>query len=201
MVELSIIILSYNTKKLTKKCIETVVNSLGTKPSLKAEILVLDNASTDGSIEELKKLKTQLQAKIPFKLILSHENLGYSKGNNKAAQEAEGKNLLFLNSDTEALENAVPLFDDWFNEDKYACAGARLIFPGGKLQQSVGRFYTLPIAFAALFLKADYWGLSRLSPRSSTDVDWVSGAALMFKKNIFTALGGFDENIFMYWEE
>lgn len=194
MPELSIIIISYNTKEITKRCLETVVASLKTDPTVKAEIIVLDNNSSDGSVEMLKKFRG-------IECIFSKENLGFGKGNNEAVKQAKGEYLLFLNSDTEALDDAIPQLLAQFKQSKFDFAGARLLNKNKTIQYSAGRFYTLPIAFLALFLFADRWHGSRYSPASTQKVDWVSGACFITRKETYEQLNGFDPAIFMYWEE
>ena len=198
--DLSIIIISYNTKELTKKCIETVRTSLKQDPDIKAEIIVLDNASSDSSAKMLATLKSQFSN---LKLITNSENVGFAKGNNQAVKSAHGKFLLFLNSDTGALHDAVPKLYRLFTHNSYGFdfAGAKLLYSDGSQQASIGRFYTLPVACAALFLRGDHWNISRSSPNSVVKTDWVSGACFITSKETFTALGGFDESIFMYWDE
>ena len=79
--------------------------------------------------------------------------------------------------------------------------GAKLFNPDMTPQPSCGLFYTLPVVFGTLFLKGDYWGLTRQSPNKIRKVDWVSGACIMAKKETYKKTGGFDEGIFMYMEE
>ena len=136
-----------------------------------------------------------------IKLIASKKNLGFGKGNNEAAQQARGDYLLFLNSDTEALEDAVPKLYDQFLKSPYDFAGAKLLNKDLTSQPSVGRFYTLPVAFAALFLFADRYHFTRFSPQKDTSADWVSGACFITHKDTHNDIGGFDDGIFMYWEE
>ncbi|MFQ5452361.1 MAG: glycosyltransferase family 2 protein [Candidatus Paceibacterota bacterium] len=201
MTDLSIIILSYNTKVLTKKCIQSVVASLREDPQIKTEIVVLDNASTDGSVEMLKGFKVD---NLELKVIQNKKNLGFAKGNNKAVKLSKGKTLLFLNSDTQAISDAVPVLYRYFvsSDNTFDFVGAKLLETDGKKPQpSAGPGYTLPVVFAALFLRGDYWGLTRYSPDTTREVDWASGACLMTSKKTFDDLGGFDESIFMYMDE
>lgn len=210
MVDLSIIIISYNTTHLTKKCLETVVDSLN-GVTFSAEIIVLDNNSTDGSVEMLKNFKFQIfsQSEITlrmtnFKLILRQQNLGFSKGNNAAVKESNGKYLLFLNSDTEVLDDAITSLYSFFtgSTNTFNFVGPKLIEKDRITSQpSAGRFYALPVVFAVLFLRGDYYGLTRFSPNTTKQVDWVSGACFICKREDFEKLGGFDEGIFMYMEE
>ncbi len=197
--ELSIIILSYNTEALTRQTIESIYQSTELSKD-RYEIIVLDNASTDDSVQMLKKLAKKHAS---LKIIESKENTGFSKGNNIASKQAKGSYLLFLNSDIIVQENGIDNLLRYLKDHEQTAH-----FVGGKLlnkdlsdQPSSGPFYTLPVVFGALFLRGDYWGLTRYSPNNVKQVDWVSGACIMTKKSTFETIGGFDEEIFMYMEE
>ena len=194
--DLSIIILSYNTRQLLKECLQSVFSSLQNS-NLKFEIIVVDNASTDDSVAMVLK---QFKA---VKLIESKKNMGYSKANNLAARGTKGKYLLFLNSDIVVLNGAIDNLYRFIDQNIDASiAGGKLLNTGGKTPQpSCGPFYSLPVSFGVLFLRGDHWGLTRYSPDVVKKVDWVSGACLMLKKDIFNKIGGFDESIFMYMDE
>ncbi len=197
--ELSIIILSYNTAKVTGNCIESIYESL--KDSvLRYEVIVLDNASTDDSVKLLKGIQKDHNN---LQIIDYKENVGFAKGNNIASKQAKGNYLLFLNSDTIVLNNAIEDLYNYYkaNEKNVHFAGGKLLNKDGSPQPSCGPFYTLPVVFGALFLKGDYWGLTRYSPDDERQVDWVSGACILTSKDIFEKIGGFDEQIFMYMDE
>jgi len=196
--KLSIIILSFNTARLTKQTIDSIYENTILKTE-KFEIIVLDNASSDESVKMLKILQSKHKN---LTLIESAENTGFSKGNNRAAKHARGTYLLFLNSDIIVKSKAI---DQLLTRIKSLPEGD---FVGGKLlnedsseQASCGPFYSLPVIFGALFLKGDHWGLTRYSPQETRQVDWVSGACIMTSKKTFEHMGGFDEDIFMYMEE
>ncbi|HRN70732.1 MAG TPA: glycosyltransferase family 2 protein [Candidatus Woesebacteria bacterium] len=198
-IELSIILISFNTAQITANCIESIYNSKDIK-KIALEVIVLDNASSDHSIQTIKSLQKKYSS---LKLIESKENTGFSKGNNLAAKQAKGEYILFLNSDTLVLENAVYKLLTFYktNQQKAQFIGAKLFNKNMTSQPSAGPFYSLSVVFGALFLKGDYWGLTRSSPDRTTKIDWVSGACIMTKKQYFDEVGGFDEGIFMYMEE
>lgn len=198
MVDLSIIIISYNTKDITKKCLDTVFASLSHDPSVSSEVIVLDNASTDGSVE---MLHTFSATEPRLRFISSFNNLGFGRGNNEAVKASTGTYLLFLNSDTETLEDAIPQLLSQFKSSSYAFSGGKLLNKDLTPQPSAGRFYTLPVAFAALFLFADRYHLTRYSPSRDQKVDWVSGACFITTRENYDKLNGFDPQIFMYFEE
>ena len=192
--DLSIIILSYNTKQLLKKCLDSIFAQ--TNNNLSFEVIVVDNNSTDGSIECVQKDFPQV------KLIQNKENVGFGRANNQAMKEAKGEWVLFFNSDCEVLDNATYKLLT-FAKDK----GENSIY-GGKLynvdktpQASAGKFYTLPVVVSSLFLKGDQLQITRSSPDTSTESDWVSGACLLMHKRVYEKVQGFDETIFMYMDE
>ncbi len=198
--DLSIIVVSYNTKKITKDCVNSIKKSLSGSP-FKVELIVVDNASSDGSVELLGKESSTRN--LIVRIIPNKENVGFGRANNQGVKEAKGEYILLLNSDIVVQDTAIDKLLEYFKANEH-----RIHFLGGKLlnedlsaQPSAGPFYTLPVVFGALFLKGDYWGLTRYSPPRARKVDWVSGACIMTKKEYFTALGGFDEGIFMYFEE
>ena len=199
--DLSIIIISYNTKETTLSCLRSVVKSLRNSP-IKYEILVVDNASTDGSLEEIQNFKLKTQNKFQIQIIQNIQNVGFARANNQAVKLAVGNHILLLNSDTVVIDDAIPCMYNFFVQN------TRVHFLGPKLfnqdmtpQASSAPFYTLPIVFAALFLKGDHWGVSRSSPDKTIETDWVSGACIMTKKEYYDKIKGFDEGIFMYMDE
>lgn len=204
MPDISVIIISYNTADITKRCLDTLVASASHTPSLSVEIVVLDNNSPDNSADMLTTYARQVessQSQCTMKVILNNENLGFGKGNNEAVKHATAETLLFLNSDTEALDDALPALYTAFKKGTYDFAGAHLLNIDLSPQPSVGRFYTLPIAFMALFLFADRFHITRFSPSRDTRADWVSGACFITTRSAYEKLHGFDPAIFMYWEE
>jgi len=201
--KLTIIIISYNTKKITLQCLKSVFQSLKNS-SIKYEIILIDNASTDQSAQAIEKLKLtnkKLGAKI--RLVRNKKNIGFGPANNQAVKIAKGHYLLLLNSDTIVLDNAIEKLYFFYkkNEKKIHFLGAKLLNPDYSPQPSCGPMYTLPMLFFHLFLRGDYWGATRSSPNRLKKVDWISGACILTKKEYFEKVGGFDERIFMYMEE
>lgn len=190
---LSVLIISYNTKRLTLDCLKSIY-AFDTRG---IEVLVLDNDSKDGSVSAIRKKFPQVH------LFAQKQNTGFSKGNNVLLTHATGTYVLFLNSDIKVLDNAILKLLECYrtNEKHISFMGGKLFNENMSPQPSCGAFYTLPVVFLALFLRGDYWGLTRRSPNRFHVVDWVSGACILTKKSIMHRVGGFDENIFMYMEE
>ncbi|HLD24619.1 MAG TPA: glycosyltransferase family 2 protein [Patescibacteria group bacterium] len=192
--DLSIIIVSFNTKKLLDDCLTSVIRSLK-QTKLTHEIIVVDNASTDGTREMLSKKFSKVET------ILNHENVGFGRGNNQGIRKATGEYVLLLNSDTVVLNNAIGKLVSFGRQHANAFVGPKLLNPDKTPQSSCGPFFSLPVVFAALFLKGDSLGLTRWSPHRARRVDWVSGAAILAPKKLFMQDLLFDEEIFMYMEE
>jgi GT2 family glycosyltransferase len=198
-IELSIILISYNTAKITADCIKSIYSSKDIQ-NISLEVIVLDNNSSDNSVHTIKALQKKYST---LKLIANKDNSGFSKGNNIAAKQAKGEYILFLNSDVLVLDDAIYSLLQFLkkNENKFHFVGGKLLNKDKSPQPSCGPFYTIPVIFGALFLKGDYWGLTRYSPDQIQKVDWVSGACILTKKGYFEKVGMFDEGIFMYMEE
>lgn len=202
--DLSIIIISYNTKDITKKCLDTVFTSLSLDPTVKTEVLVLDNNSSDGSPEMLSSYKHPKMVDNKLVVKLHAENLGFGKGNNEATKITKADTILYLNSDTESLNDAIPNLFHYFrsSQNEFDVVGARLLERDGHTPQpSCGPEYTLPVIACFLFFQGDKLHITRYSPNTTKEVAWVSGACFMMRKKEYDAVGGFDEGIFMYMEE
>jgi GT2 family glycosyltransferase len=208
-VKVSIIILSFNTKELLKKCLESLNN-------LVAEIIVVDNGSSDGSVKMIesvisnqqsvaskkKEPNPNHQSPITICLIKNKRNLGYGAGNNQGMKIAKGEYFLLLNSDT-IVKNNAPLKMAQFldKHPEVGVLGCKLLNHDGSPQPSVGPFPNLGASFIMLF--AEHWlgDLVRHSFPKTTEVDWVMGAALMVRREVFEKVGPMDEGLFMYMDE
>lgn len=198
--DLSVIIVSYNTKKITKECIDSINRSM-TGSKIKYEIVIADNASHDGSHELLTKMAEDKANHLVY--FQTGENLGFGKGNNYAVKKSKGEYILLLNSDTIVLNKAIGKMFEFYvaNQKTVHFLGPKLLNRDLTAQASAAHFFTLPVVFAALLLKGDYWGATRSSPDEFKKVDWVSGACIMTTRKLYDRLNGFDKNIFMYMEE
>ncbi len=138
--------------------------------------------------------------KIPsIHVILNDKNFGFAIANNQATSSASGQYLLFLNPDT-IIDNSIPKAFKYIKANK-GFVGFKLLDPDLTPQPSCGRFLKLPLLFIFLFCKGDSFGITKYSPKTSCIVDWVSAAAMLVSKEDFLDLAGFDENIFLYFEE
>jgi GT2 family glycosyltransferase len=200
--DVSIIIINWNSKDYLRKCLATLKS---VSPGLDAEIIVLDNASHDGCGEMLNR-------EFPGVIFIqSDKNLGFAKGNNVGASRAKGRYLLFLNPDTELVEDSVSILRSRLDSLPGAgAAGCRLVNADGSLQSnSVMAFPNVlnqvldSEYFRRTFPTWGVWGSAALySPcLSPSVVDAVSGACIMIDRDLFRSVGGFTEEYFMYAEE
>jgi GT2 family glycosyltransferase len=202
--DLSIILVSYNTRRLTLKCIKSIYKF--TK-NIKFEIIVVDNASSDGSIESLNKLKK----KYPLNLLPQDKNLGFGAANNLGASLAGGKYLLFLNTDTRLSSNALRIALEDAKKIKglgaYSC---KLLNKDGSIQATGGYFPTLARIFTWQLFIDDLPLIGRMFRsvhppvsfyRQRRELDWITGAFMLIPRSVFQKVSGFDEKIFMYVED
>jgi len=192
--DLSVVIVSFNTKKLLDDCLTSLYTSIRGQ-SLNVEIIVEDNVSTDGTREMLAKKYSKVLT------ILNSENVGFGRANNQGIRKSKGEHILLLNSDTIVPNHAIWKLYEFTKKHPRSFVGPKLLNMNRTSQTSCGPFFSLPVVFAALFLKGDVIGLTRLSPKKTRRVDWVSGACIMAAKKLFMDDLLFDEKIFMYMEE
>lgn len=192
--KLSVIILSFNTAKLTKDCVTSVLNQYKNYIGKDLEVIVVDNASSDDTLGLLKRIKG-------IKIIENGGNFGFSKGNNIGAKNSTGNYALFLNSDTRVLDDSFIKMVNFLDENpKVGILGGKLVDSKNRVQKSGGNFYNLFNLFVSLF-GGERMGFVRKIPKKIEAVDWVSGACLLIRKDLFNKLKGFDEQFFMYVED
>jgi len=200
--DLSIIIINWNSAEYLRNCLRSIFEHTR---DLDMEVIVLDNASFDGSREVVQEQFPQVR------FIQSEANLGFAKGNNSAVRQAHGSWLLFLNPDTELLGPAINrLLETGKTLPRVGALGARLLNSDGTLQKScVQAFPSLAKCLLDAdilrqwFPKARVWGNHSLY---STDgvpvpVEGICGACLMTARSTFDRIGGFEEDYFMYVED
>jgi GT2 family glycosyltransferase len=201
-VDLSIIIVNWNTRDLLAQCIQAVYD---TTHSLDFEIIVVDNASTDGSQE-------MVQQEFPdVNLIANAENLGFAKANNQAIQHSQGRYVLLLNSDAFVRENTIEQMVAFMDaHPETGMAGCKLLYEDGRLQPSCSAFPTLFTEFCIatgldkLFPKSPLFGKYRLTYWDFDDVrkvDVILGAFMLVRATAINEVGLMDERYFIYSEE
>ncbi len=220
--DLTISIVSYNTSALLRNCLNSVY---GNVKGVKFEIVVVDNNSTDGSLEMVRKEFPQVA------LIQNKENVGFAKANNQALSRSKGRFFLLLNSDTKVLPNSIEGMVEFMHlHPEVGAVGCEQIRPDGSIQPHIEKFLNLPSALWAVFLGlfnvkalvrspkwrkfiAKYFGsitgktinlyLNHYlrDNKAVQEVDRVSGACLLVRRETIEDVGPLDENFFMYAED
>jgi hypothetical protein len=201
--DLSVVIVNWNTRDLLRACLASVRAGLADSP-LSAEILVVDNASSDGSA-------ARVAAEFPeARLFANRENVNYAGGNNQGIAAAAGDFLLLLNPDTEVPVGAVDALVQFLRDHPHAGAAApALVYPDGRLQPSVRGFPTPQALFGELS------GLGRLFPRSAwaayraaglpsdrpSPVDQPMASAFLVRKTALDQVGAFDEQFPLFFND
>jgi hypothetical protein len=205
---LSIIILNYKTANLAKHCIKNIF-ALGL--NFDYEIIVVDNNSEDKIKEILnEKFENELRSE-KIKFLQTGKNKGMGAGNNAGIKIAKGKYILILNPDVVVLENSIEQMIEFLeNNEKIGIVAPKFLYPNKDYQPSRYRFpkFYIP-AFVRTGLGGLKFGKEKIKKYFMEDVvlegphkiDWVRGAAMMIRKNIFDEIGGFDERFFMYLED
>lgn len=188
---ISAIVVSYNTREMTLECLRVLSTAMEGMPS---EILIVDNASTDGSVGAVS-------AAFPTaRMIVNKRNVGFGAANNQAMQAARGELLLLLNSDAFPKKDAIAVLAEFLRKNPRAgVVGPRLLNADGSLQVSCHPFPTPTHAWLDnLWLSHGY---SRWAHDSVRRVDFVIGACMVVRREVYEKIGGFDERFFMYSEE
>jgi GT2 family glycosyltransferase len=200
--ELSIIIVNWNVKPLLEKALLAIQKY---PPSAAYEVLVVDNASADGSIEMVRDKFPGVTA------IANQRNLGFAGGNNVALKLARGNIILLLNPDTEVQAGALQTYIDFFKNHTHAGAvGVKLLNSDGSLQRSCKSFPSWrTLLWSALFLdvlfpKSKLFGEYEMTYWDQDNerlVDQPMGAALGVRKEVVDKIGLMDEQFYMYFDE
>lgn len=197
--DVSVIIVNYNTLELTKNTIESVFKKT---EGLNYEVILVDNASTDGSVEYFEN---NYKEKIIF--IQNRENLGFGKANNKGIEIAKGKYIFLLNSDTLLINNAIKILFD-FMEQNIECGvcGGNLYDRDNKpvhsFKKELVNIYSDFDFIKNFILKFIYKKRMDFNyANKNIEVGYITGADMFIRKKMLEKVGIFDSDFFMYFEE
>jgi len=225
--DLTVVIVSWNVCDLLRRCLASILaarsmqhRGLGPEPSrapisspnpqehsknLRVEIIVVDNGSSDGSAE-------MVRAEFPqVRLIANEENRGFTAANNQGLAAGQGRYLMLLNPDTELVGDALATMAGYLEEHpRVGVVGPQLRYADGRLQSSRRRFPTLATALFESTVVGEWWPDNRFARRyrmadtpddAIQPVDWLVGACLLVRREVYEQVGGLDEGFFMYSEE
>ncbi|QQZ62136.1 glycosyltransferase family 2 protein [Paenibacillus sonchi] len=202
-VDVSIIVLNYNTCRLTMDCLRSVYDS---ETNFVYEIILIDNNSRDDSVERISREFPGVM------LIANSENVGYARANNQGMEVASGRYVLLLNSDTvvrkDTLQTMISFMD---SRPDIGASGCKVILPDGSLDKACKRGFPTPSAsfyyafgFSKLFPdrpRFNGYQLGYLDPDQDYPVDCLVGAFMLLRRETIEQVGGLDEDFFMYGED
>jgi len=200
--DLSIVIVNWNTKDLLKKCLESV---LAETKGLDFEVFVVDNGSKDGSCKMVEKNFPQV------KLIENKQNVGFARANNQAIKKSRGEYILLLNPDTVILGNTLKKMVDFLeNHHEVGILGPKILNPDGSSQPSCRTFPTLASQVLILLKLHNFFPdlptikkyyMLNWNYNKTREVDQVMGSCFMIRKKLINKIGPLDENYWILFEE
>jgi GT2 family glycosyltransferase len=201
-VRLTIVLVTWNTANLTCECIRSVLLH---RADLAFEIVVVDNASTDGTVKTIHDEFTDVR------VLRNEENVGFARACNQGMRAASSDLILLLNSDTYVIDDAIPRAVDLMNRrSEIGMLACQLQTPEGRVQRTASRnptirhglledlwlYWLLPRRTWGKLMLGAYWDHSE-----EMEVDWVAGAFMLLRRKVFVESGGFNERFFMYGED
>jgi len=203
MVDLSVIIVSYNVRAYLEQALHSITKALS---NISSEIIVVDNASWDGSVAMLHKQFPRIR------VLANSKNVGFAKANNQAIQLAKGKIISLINPDTLVREDTFSTCLEYIHEHADVGAlGCKILNPDGTLQLACRRHFPTPwiaftkiIGLSTLFPKTKMFGqynLTYLNPDKISEVEALSGSFMLVRKAVIDEVGLLDESFFLYGED
>jgi GT2 family glycosyltransferase len=199
--DVSVVIVSFNTREMTTRAVQALLHS---KIARRLQIIVVDNASQDGTAKHLQK-------DFPDITVIESPNEGFAAGNNKGFESSLGKYFLILNPDTEVREDTIASCLSYLEcHADVGALGCRVVHPNGDLDQTIFRFPSLAQVFFNIFFSHGIMEKSKLfgDPRYSSlrrdevhDVDVIAGCYMLVRREVIEQIGGMDERFFVYSEE
>jgi GT2 family glycosyltransferase len=198
----SVVIVSWNTRDVLGACLASLFEHT---QSARLEVIVVDNASADGSVEMLGREFPRV------KVIANAANLGFAKACNQGMRAARGRLILLLNSDTYVRDDVIARMAVYvLSRPEIAMAACQLRYPDGRLQYCAFRplgirqslfedlwlYKCVPRAARDVLLLGGYWPCDR-----EVEAGWIAGAFMMLRREVFEQTGGFSEDFFMYGED
>lgn len=201
--QISVIIVNYNVRDYLQQSLFSLQRAL--RP-FTSEIIVVDNASDDGSVAMLRRRFPRV------KVIANKENVGFGKANNDALKRAKGRYFFLLNPDTIVQEDTLHVLYDFMEQHPEAgMAGCKILNPDGSFQLPCRRSFPTPwvaftkiVGLSTLFPKTRLFGKYNVTYRSTEEtypVDAISGSCMFLRREVYEQVGGFDEAFYMYGED
>lgn len=202
MKKYSFVVLTYNSRKTIESCIQSILDAKG---EVEKEVIVVDNASTDDTVEFVQK---RFGDKIT--LIVNKQNKGFSGGVNDGFKAATGNYCVLLNPDADVITLDFEKSESHFENEKVAVVAPKIFWPNGKLQPSFGSFPTIWKLFLYFFkfqwflpggflVFENRWNMKLYE--TPHEIDWASGCFMIIRRDVLKEVDYFDENYFLYVED
>jgi GT2 family glycosyltransferase len=192
--DVSAIVLSFNSIPFIEKCVRELIASYEAC-SYDGEVIVVDNGSTDGCVDVLKRLENEFSKYL--KVIYLTDNTGTTYSRNLAMKKAKGEYFIILDSDAYMNQDVLKGMKEWLDEHKdYGLVAPQLIFPDGRYQLSIDTFPTLARKFNRFFLLKKIEKNQSINLNLEYDIDYAISACWMFPRSTYELIGGLDEKIF-----
>jgi len=201
--DLSIVIVNWNVRDLLRHCLHSIFQLPSS--NFQTEVIVVDSASSDGSVAMVEEEFPQVR------LIANSENVGFTVGSNQGIAASRGRYVLLLNPDTEIVGDALATMVEYLDDQPQVGAlGPQLLNPDGSIQSSRRRFPSLATAFLESTILQQWFPHNRIARHyymadqpddEVQEVDWVTGACLLTRREAIQNVGVLDEGFFMYSEE
>lgn len=201
--DIAILIVSWNVRELLLGCLHALPEAVGDGYSY--EVILVDNASSDGTVEAVRKAFPQVR------IIANRENRGFTGGNNQALAVTQARYLFLLNPDTQPLSHSIATLARYLDDHpQVGMVGPRLWYGDGSPQPSRRRFPSLYTLFTESTIVQHYlpqlplfaqYIMADTPDDVPQEVDWLVGAAIMVRREVYEQIGGLDEGFFMYSEE
>lgn len=201
--DLSIIVVNYNTRELTLNCLQTIYLS---ETTYSFEVIMIDNNSKDGSVQAVRQMYPQV------KILQNTDNVGFSKANNQGIHIAKGRYILLLNSDTTVEHDTLDIMLHFMDDHaEVGASGCKVVLPDGSLDKACRRGYPTPLAtfyyvsgISKLFPTSprfNSYHMEYLSEDDAYPIDCLVGAFMMVRREVIDQVGLLDERFFMYFED
>lgn len=201
--DLSIIIVNYNTRELTLHALESIYAS---QTEFSYEVILVDNLSSDGSVASIRELHPRVR------IIQNDENVGFAKANNQGIALSKGRYVLLLNSDTYVNGDTIQVMATFMEDNPgIGASTCKVVLPDGRLDPACKRGFPTPLAaffylsgLSKIFPKSPIFNryhLGHLDPNEVNLVDAIVGAFMLVRRDVIDAVGLLDESFFMYGED
>jgi GT2 family glycosyltransferase len=202
---ISVVIITFNSHSEISTCLASLHSALA---SCKAQIIIIDNASSDGTIAVLERQFLSLQKKCPnTTLIKNARNIGYTAAINQGLRLCQGRFILLLNPDIILYAHTLSTLLDRFQDDELGCVAPQLLNADGSVQPSCRRFPRVRDIFLELLpsiitsFAFSSWKMPEFDHKTTREVDQPQGAFLLFRSSVLQQVGLLDERFFMFFSD